>query len=126
MLNARGLEGGDGSLLSAGALLFGVHPQNAYPQAHRVLRYRGTGARTGASQNPARDMRCEGCLPEQIERAKRVAAEEIPALGADGRFGWTPIVPEDAGLEALVNAGLMRRAAKSRNDPYAHWVIHRT
>ena len=119
VLNARGLEGEDGSLLSAGALLFGVHPQNAYPQAHvRVLRYRGTDARTGASQNLARDARCEGRLPEQIERAKSVVAEEIPAmraLGPDGRFEWIPIVPEDAWLEALVNA-VVHRAYSDSGD----------
>ena len=74
-LNARGLEGEDGSLLNAGALLFGVHPQNAYPQVQvRVLCYRGTDARTDASQNLVRNARREGRLPEQIERTKNVVA----------------------------------------------------
>ena len=119
VLNARGLEDEGGALLSAGALLFGVHPQNAYPQAHvRVLRYRGTDARTGASQNLARDVRCEGRLPEQIEQAKGVMIEEVPtmrALGRDGRFAWTPIIPEDAWLEALVNA-VVHRAYSDSGD----------
>lgn len=29
-------------------------------------------------------------------------------------------------LNALAGAGLVRRVAKSRNDPRAHWVIQRT
>lgn len=53
MLNAHVLKGEECSLLSA------------YPQAHvRVLRCRGPGTRTCASQNLVRDARCEGRLPE--------------------------------------------------------------
>ena len=71
MLNAHALKGEECSLLSAGTLPFGEHPQNAYPQAHvRVLRCRGPGTRTCASQNLVRDARCEGRLPEQVEQPR--------------------------------------------------------
>ena len=112
VLNAMPLVGGDGQLLTAGALLFGVNPQRAFPQALvRTLRYEGKEARTGEEQNLRADRYCQGPLPRQIDEAAGFIREQLPKwrqLGADGRFDWFPIVPDAAWMEALVNAVLHR------------------
>ena len=112
LLQARGLARPDGRLTVGALLLFGVHPQDRYPEASvRVLRYRGTERGTGARQQLIDDVRCEGPVPRVIERARREIASRLPtrqALGADGRFGPIGIVPEDAWLEGLVNAVIHR------------------
>ena len=112
LLDARGLMGPAGELLTAGALLFGVYPQRAYPQAFvRVRKYSGAEKRWGQDQNLALDVRCEGPLPAQIDQAAGVLREAVPKwrqLGPDGRFDWFPIVPEPVWLEALVNAVIHR------------------
>lgn len=112
LLQARGLARPDRQLTVGALLLFGVHPQDRYPEASvRVLRYRGTERGTGARQQLIDDVRCEGPIPRVIERARREIAARLPtrrALGADGRFGPVGIVPEDAWLEGLVNAVIHR------------------
>lgn len=114
MLRARGLLTRDGEPTVAAYLLFARSPQMLYPNAHvRVLRYtdvdRGTGARLSLDDDA--DIRCEGSIPQQIDRA----AHEIErllhrrrALSASGRFEASGIVPRDAWLEGLVNAVLHR------------------
>lgn len=111
LLSARGLAAGD-SLTVAGALLFAAHPQRWLPQAHvRVLHYRGTHRETGSRQQIASDHRFEGPLPYQIDEAREAIRSVQPtrrALGRGGRFEDVPLVPEDAWLEALVNAVVHR------------------
>lgn len=111
LLNARGLAR-DGVLTIAGCLLFAKHPQVVLPEAYiRVLRYRGKERGTGSRQQLVEDIRVEGPLPLQILNAReRIQALEPKrrALGADGRFSDIGLVPEDAWLEAVVNAGVHR------------------
>ena len=112
LLQARGLIDKDGAPLIAGQLLFGREPQQAFPEAYvRVLKYDGVERLTGAVQNVAADLRCEGALPRQIDTAQAAIHEALPKhrlLGPDGRFGWFGIVPELVWLEALVNAVIHR------------------
>ena len=112
LLQARDLVGADGAARTAAALLFGAEPQRGFPAAWvRILRYQGNERLTGEEQNLLRDERCEGTLPEQIDAAAAVLREILPrrkALGADGRFGWFGLIPEQAWLEALVNAVIHR------------------
>lgn len=113
-LRARSLLTRDGGLTVAAYLLFGARPQDVFPNAHvRVLRYTDSerGAGTGLNLEQGGDIRCEGSLPEQISTARDVIKRLMPkrrALGADGKFGPVPIIPEDAWLEGLVNAVLHR------------------
>ena len=119
LLHARGLVSERGELLTAGQLLFGTDVQRGYPQAYvRVLRFSGTDQRWGAEQNLVRDVRCDGPLPQQVDRAQDVVREVIPqrrALGPDGRFDWFGIVPEVVWQEALVNA-VVHRAYSNFGD----------
>lgn len=112
LLQARGLVDKKGTPLVAGHLLFGREPQQIFPEAYvRVLRYDGVERLTGAAQNIAADLRCEGVLPHQIDAAQAAIHEALPkrrSLGPDGRFDWFGIVPEEVWLEALVNAVIHR------------------
>lgn len=112
MLRARGLLTRDGRVTVAAHLLFAEHPQDLFPQAHvRVLRYDRPERGTGSGQSLDTDVRCEGSVPQQIERAAEVIASLVPsrrALGSSGRFGPVPVIPRDAWLEGLVNAVLHR------------------
>ena len=112
LLQARGLAKADGRLTVGSVLLFGVHPQQHFPEASvRALRYRGIGRGTGARQQLMEDVRCEGPIPKVLSCAREVVSRLIPtrqALGADGRFGPVGIVPEDAWLEGVVNAVVHR------------------
>ena len=112
LLQARDLADRDGEPFVAGHLLFGANPQAVNPQAYvRVLKYAGLERRTGTEQNLVNDLRCEGTLPQQIDAARQAVKEILPArkaLGTNGKFGWSGIVPEDVWLEALVNAVIHR------------------
>ena len=112
LLLARDLIDSSGSPLTAGQLLFGFDPQRTFPQAFvRVIRYAGIERRTGTVQNVVGDTRCEGTLPNQVDIARRVVVDLIPrvrALGHNGRFEWFSTIPEEAWLEALVNAVIHR------------------
>lgn len=119
LLHARDLLSGDGSPTTAGLLLFGRQPQQRFPHARvRVLRCAGTEWRTGSGQNLVYDRTFEGTLPQQIDAAMDAMNEIVPqyrALGADGRFAWFGLVPEEAWLEALVNA-VIHRAYSNYGD----------
>jgi ATP-dependent DNA helicase RecG len=111
LLLARGLAR-DGYLTIAGSLLFGRHPQGTLSEAYvRVLRYRGKERGTGSRQQLLEDHRVEGCLPHQILESKELVERLQPrrrALGPEGRFGDLALVPDDAWLEAIVNAVIHR------------------
>lgn len=88
----------------AGWLLFGNTPPIwSYV---RYLRYDGTVAETGVRSNLLKDVRLEGTIPELIEQAKALIAEEVQVirLGPNGRFQTVSALPEFAWLEAIVNA----------------------
>lgn len=97
-----------GVLTVAGTMLFATYPQRWFPEAFvRVIRYRGIRRDTGAAQNIEHDERCEGSLRIQLDKARSLVRRWQPrrrALGRSGRFEWMPLIPEDAWLEALVNA----------------------
>jgi ATP-dependent DNA helicase RecG len=111
LLAARGLAR-DGVLTIAGCLLFAEHPQVFFPEAYvRVLRYRGRERGTGSRQQLLEDQRIEGPLPHQILHAKAEVSRLQPmrrALTGDGRFAGVGLVPDDAWLEAIVNAVVHR------------------
>jgi len=110
LLEARGLCRGD-ELTIAGCLLFGSAPQIVLPEAYvRVLRYSGKERGTGSRQQLIDDVRIEGSLPNQILEAKAEIERLQPARKAlhDGRFERVPLVPDDAWLEAVVNAVVHR------------------
>jgi ATP-dependent DNA helicase RecG len=112
LLGARGLLGRNGEPSVGAVLLFAHEPQRWFPEASvRVLRYRGTERGAGARQQLLHDERIEGPLPNQIDGARDIVRQLLPstrALGRRGRFEATPIVPEDAWLEAVVNAVIHR------------------
>jgi ATP-dependent DNA helicase RecG len=111
LLVARGLAR-DGELTIAGCLLFGRNPQASFPEAHvRVIRYRGRERGTGSRQQLMHDERLEGPLSYQILRARDLVDEWQPrrrALGPDGLFADQALVPDEAWLEAIVNAVVHR------------------
>jgi ATP-dependent DNA helicase RecG len=112
LLQARGLAEGR-ALTIAGCLLFAEHPQQFLPETFvRVLRYRGHERGTGARQQLLEDRRVEGPIPNQLFKARAAIQRLQPVrralVGATGRFGEVPLVPEDAWLEGLVNAVVHR------------------
>jgi ATP-dependent DNA helicase RecG len=96
----------------AGLLVLGKSPQTWFPHAHvRLLQYRGPSRETGARANVARDIRVDGTLGDQIDRARRTLRRWLPKairLEDEGRFGSTSQIPEHAWLEAIVNAVVHR------------------
>lgn len=112
LLSARGLVTRDGQLTVAAVLLFAGHPQTWLPEASvRVLRYRGTERGTGARQQLLDDVRIEGPIPAQLTEARQAIFDRLPtrrALAASGRFERVGLVPQDAWLEAVVNAVIHR------------------
>ena len=112
LLAARGLLGRAGELTVAAVLLFAREPQRWFPEASvRVLRYRGTERGTGARQQLLHDRRIDGPIPRQLALARTEILEHLPtrrALGRGGRFERVGLVPQDAWLEAVVNAVVHR------------------
>ncbi|WP_369055638.1 ATP-binding protein [Kineococcus terrestris] len=108
---ARGLAR-DGRLTVAGLLLFGRHPGSEFPNAHvRVTRFAGHDRGTGSRQQVLSDHRFEGPLPRLLHDVPAHVRQVQPrrrALGRGGRFEQVPAVPEDAWLEAVVNAVVHR------------------
>lgn len=114
LLHARSLLTRDGALTNAGMLLFGKHPQRAFPEAYiRVLRYLSTERGTGAELNldDGGDIKIEGPIPTAIQAAAKVIEQLAPkrrSLDSTGHFTGTDLVPRDAWLEGLVNAVIHR------------------
>ncbi len=112
LLVARGLQNPAGELSVAAVLLFGKEPQRFFPEAYvRVLRYLGTERKTGKEQNKTFDERCEGPIPHQLDRARKLTRAQQPAreaLAPSGRFEKQGLIPEDAWLEGIVNAVIHR------------------
>jgi ATP-dependent DNA helicase RecG len=114
VLNARSLVTRQGALTNAAYLLFARRPQDLFPQAYvRVIRYlereRGTGSRMNVAEG--QDFRLEGPIPVLLEQPQLLIEKFMPhrrALGPDGRFVSTAIVPRDAWLEGMVNAVIHR------------------
>lgn len=112
VLQARLLMTRRSELTAGGYLLFGVQPQDRFPEAYvRVLRFEGTERQTGRRQNVVADVRCEGSIPAVITEAREAIARFEPArrvLGPGGRFVREGLIPTDAWLEGAVNAVIHR------------------
>jgi ATP-dependent DNA helicase RecG len=112
LLAARGLITPNGQLAVAAILLFAEQPQRWLPEANiRVLRYRGNERGTGARQQLVNDERIDGPIPTQLAQARKEIAKRLPkrrALGRGGRFESVGLLPQDAWLEAVVNAVVHR------------------
>ncbi len=112
LLKARGLVTTDNRVTAGAVLLFADNPQQWFAEATvRVLRYRGSERGTGARQQLVSDLRFDGHIPRVLGEARQAIFDELPkrrALGRDGKFSSTALIPEDAWLEALVNAVVHR------------------
>ncbi|MDR1449599.1 MAG: putative DNA binding domain-containing protein [Propionibacteriaceae bacterium] len=121
MLAARDLIDRDGRLRVAAWLLFARRPGHGFPNAHvRVIQYgaseRGTGR--ALSVIAGHDVRCEGVIGAQLEKAIALIDQWLPqrhALGRSGRFEDLPMIPRDAWLEGLVNA-VIHRSYSNQGD----------
>lgn len=96
----------------AGILTLGRDPQQFLPEARlRLLRYQGTVRETGERSNIVSDVESRGPLRKQLTFARRTLRRWLGAavrLGPGGRFRPTSLIPEDAWLEAVVNAVVHR------------------
>lgn len=112
LLAARGLLTSSQRPTVASVLLFAENPQTWLPEASvRVLRYQGTERGSGARQRLLDDIRIEGPIPRQLTESRQVILDKLPtrrALGGSGRFERVGLVPQDAWLEAVVNAVVHR------------------
>ncbi|MBA2312690.1 MAG: putative DNA binding domain-containing protein [Actinobacteria bacterium] len=112
LLAARGLTNRDGDVTAAAVLLFGAAPQVHFPEAYvRILRYLGVERGAGRRQRLREDRRYEGPIPRILHEATEEIRALQPtrrALGGHGRFEAIGLIPEDAWLEALVNAVVHR------------------
>ena len=112
LLAARGLITRKGALTVAAVLLFAREPQRWLPEANvRVLRYRGKERGSGARQQLVSDRRIDGPIPTQLALAREEIAASLPnrrALGRGGRFENVGLLPQDAWIEAVVNAVVHR------------------
>ncbi len=107
LLSARGLLTRDGQLTVGAVLLFARNPQRWFPETSvRILRYRGDARGTGVRQQLLDDRRIDGPIPLQLHAAREQVIELAPTRRAlrDGRFREVGAIPEDAWLEAVVNA----------------------
>lgn len=112
LLKARGLLSRKDELTVGSLLLFGHEPQARFPEAMvRILRYRGIERGTGSRQQLLDDVRCDGPIPRLLGEAREAILQRVPArraLGTGGRFEPVSLVPQDAWLEAVVNAVVHR------------------
>lgn len=119
LLVARGLLLPRGEVTVGAFLLFSPEPQARYPEANiRVLRYRGTERGTGARQQLLDDRRFDGPIPTMLDAARAAVIELLPtrrALGRGAKFEQTPLVPEAAWFEAIVN-GVVHRSYSMAGD----------
>ncbi len=91
------------------ALLFTIDPEKYIPSASvRYIRYQGIESKTGTEHNVIKDERFENNIPRLIEELRyflRISFKEYYFLNMQsGRFEKVPEFPEEAWLEAVVNA----------------------
>ena len=112
LLVARGLMKPTGDLTAAAVLLFANEPQRWFPEASlRVLRYQGKERGSGARQQLLADERIDGPIPHLLQRAREIVQSTLPtrrALSSSGTFEKVGLLPQDAWLEAMVNAVVHR------------------
>ncbi|MFV0188661.1 MULTISPECIES: RNA-binding domain-containing protein [Empedobacter] len=108
---------------NAAILLFAQDPEKYIPTASvRYIRYEGTEALTGTSHNVVKDERFETNVPRLIDVIKKflnVSFKDYYFLDIEtGRFIKVPEYPEDAWLEAIVNALCHRSYNVQGNSVY--------
>ncbi|QLB40363.1 ATP-binding protein [Mannheimia pernigra] len=91
------------------ALLFCKNPERYIPSASvRYIRYEGTVAKVGVEHNVVKDQRFENNIPKLIEEVSyflRASLRDYYFLDIEsGKFKKVPEYPEEAWLEAIVNA----------------------
>lgn len=97
------------TIKKAGVLLFAKDPEKYIPSASvRYIRYEGTEAKTGVEHNVIKDERFEMNIPNLITQLKiflNASFKDYYFLDIDsGKFKKVPEYPEEAWLEAVVNA----------------------
>jgi ATP-dependent DNA helicase RecG len=97
------------ALKNAAILLFAKDPEKYIPSASvRYVRYEGLEALTGVSHNVVKDERFETNIPKLIDVLKiflKTSIKDYYFLDMEsGKFRKVPEYPEDAWLEAIVNA----------------------
>jgi ATP-dependent DNA helicase RecG len=94
------------------ALLFAIDPRKIVPGARiRFMRFEGTQEQTGKDYNVIKDAIIDGPIPAAIQEAESLISSQIrdfTRLGKDGKFYTRPEYPQDAWLEAVVNAAVHR------------------
>lgn len=96
-------------LKNAAILLFAKDPEKYIPSASvRYIRYDGAEALTGVSHNVVKDERFEANIPNLIDELKaflKASFKDYYFLDMEiGKFRKVPEYPEEAWLEAIVNA----------------------
>lgn len=91
------------------ALLFSKDPEKYIPSASvRYVRFEGLESKTGDEHNVIKDVRFENNIPNLIDEIRqflRISFKEFFFLDIDiGKFKKVPEFPEEAWLEAVVNA----------------------
>lgn len=93
-------------------LLFAIDPRAVVPGARiRFMRFEGTEEKTGKDYNVVKDVTIDRPIPIAIQEAEDLIASQIrdfTRLGKDGKFYTRPEYPQDAWLEAVVNACVHR------------------
>ena len=108
---------------NAGILLFSETPSQYIPNASvRYIRYQGTHQESGKAFNVLKDQRFEGAIPQQIEQLKaflNARFRDYHYLDLEtGKFELLQEFPEDAWLEAVVNAICHRSYNLQGNEIY--------
>lgn len=97
------------TIKNAAVLLFSMDPEKYIPSASvRYIRYDGTVALTGTDLNIVKDERFENNIPRLITQLKiflKTSFRDYYFLDIkEGKFRKVPEYPEEAWLEAIVNA----------------------
>jgi ATP-dependent DNA helicase RecG len=97
------------TIKKAGVLLFAKDPEKYIPSASvRYIRYEGIEAKTGVEHNVIKDERFDMNIPHLITRLKvflNASFKDYYFLDIEsGKFKKVPEYPEEAWLEAVVNA----------------------
>lgn len=97
------------TIKKAGVLLFAKDPEKYIPSASvRYIRYEGTDTKTGVEHNVIKDERFEMNIPNLITQLKlflNASFKDYYFLDIEsGKFKKVPEYPEEAWLEAVVNA----------------------
>ena len=102
-------KGNDYKIKKSGVLLFSKDPEKYIPNASvRYIRYNGNESKTGIEHNVIKDERFENNIPNLIDILKtflKASFKDYYFLDIDsGKFRKVPEYPEEAWLEAIVNA----------------------